>query len=218
MHLLPRLRSDVIGSRWYWPSITIVLLVTTGTNWAARVRVVERFATATEVVREERRLLAGQQAALAHLVGRRIRWPAGLENVGTEAVATESWPRYGVVALVDSMQCGTPRSAVTQFMRRLQFNEEAGREISARLRAVVATPDAPTARSYAVGNGFSFAVYFDPGSRFANENAIPFQPIVLVADATDTIVMALSPIGPAFRFWPDQAEGVVALLGTGPSR
>jgi hypothetical protein len=215
MSVLSRVRPAIVArlAGWYWPLVATVLCCLAGFNVWQRVRLNEALDRTQTRQIEAQQARTAAQLSLGQLLGKRLRWPENLRRDGplhSPAAGTQS--RYRLVAVLNALDCSIPLSAVTQLLVRIHFSSTIDREAGSLTRVVLFTDNAITARSYRIGHNLRCPVFFDPDHQFARENGLAIEPLVLITDDRDVVVMAFTPVGPGAESWEAMTGGALGLL------
>lgn len=130
------------------------------------------------------------QAAAVALTGRRLAWPAGLEQIAAAPDAASHVAAHRLVMYFSELSCNTCREREAQFVSGL-----ATATGGAGVALVVHASNPRYVRNFLrLNNLAQMTVYFDREASFESANGIGETPVLLLLDADGRVVVAHVPL------------------------
>lgn len=211
-------RASSFADQFFWQGLCFVLGAVAIMNLVQKRGLVDHANDQAKLAKQHYDDLAGAQLPLTPLVGRQITWPEGLELIGpadtaAPPAASSTGPRYRAIAILNNMKCELP-DLVTPMLVEMRKNQELSPE---SVDIIIYGADRQGVQSYRRTHRLTHRTYFDANHAFAQQNLILNEPVLLVVDSTNRIVMAATPLGLGRDMWPTVRSWMLGLV-RGPHR
>jgi len=196
--------------RPYWPALAAILLFLSWYNFQERKALLVQVNAAADLAKQNMEEIGQAYARTQSLLGRPLKGPS--ELIFAPSQKENAAASYRVVAFLSGNECNQPRSLLTEFLKQLAFSPSETWIPGKAMIAVVGGEDL-VAKSYRNTHGFDFPVVADADGRFLSGNGLTGEPIALILDRFNRVVMAASPSGRGATFWSAFRVGAISTVG-----